>query len=227
MLSGDETLPASISEAASLVGLSPYLLQKHFPDVCDALAEKYAIAMVPVQQALEVILDQANITPIPPLTVIAIGLGYQPDTLRGHFPELCKAITVRRKEQRSKEHLQIQLEAVRYNPSDPPLSMAEVSRRLGVHSTTLRIHFPELYAEIVLQRQEYWKRRSSARKEAAKEQILTAIEIVDSQNEYPSARRVARHLPSISMLKEAEFASIWREEIQKLKDRKRNSDSTQ
>jgi AraC-like DNA-binding protein len=84
-----------------------------------------------------------------PLSVneIASKLGYKAaQALRERFPELCRAITAKRKQQplRGKEKLRLALEAAR--TASPPPSLMQIARRLGFSSeevllTTVREYY--------------------------------------------------------------------------------------
>jgi len=82
------------------------------------------------------------------LTEIASKLGYKAaHAIRGRFPELCRAITAKRKlhPSRGKERVRLALEAAR--TESPPPSLMQIARRLGFSSEeVLLTAYPELCA---------------------------------------------------------------------------------
>lgn len=82
------------------------------------------------------------------LKEIASTLGYKaPQAIRERFPELCRAITAKRKQQplRGKEKLRLALEDAR--TESPPPSLMQIARRLGFSSeAVLLTAYPEMCA---------------------------------------------------------------------------------
>ena len=93
---------------------------------------------------------RGNLAQESPLSLreIASKLGYKaPHAIRERFPELCRAIAAKRKQQplRGKEKLRLALEAAR--TESPPPSLMQIARRLGFSSeAVLLAAYPEMCA---------------------------------------------------------------------------------
>ncbi|MDP9314604.1 MAG: helix-turn-helix domain-containing protein [Chloroflexota bacterium] len=119
-----------------------------------------------LEQQLQQILDTDE-HPLPTISEVARRLGRNQNVLYRSCPELCRAITARRRkyreEMKAKSHLsgprkkakpvdrsqlQRQLETVLTSDEVPPPTVETVAQRLGYCSGTLYKHFPELCHQI-------------------------------------------------------------------------------
>jgi AraC-like DNA-binding protein len=159
-LTSDETPPPSLGDVARRVKRSPDTLRHHFPESCRVIAERqqayHQAEKLRAQRELEAILDSGK-APLPALGEIAQQIDQPKDFLRRHFPELCCAITERRRAYDEAEELRTrrELEAVVKADDDPPPTVCEIAQQLGQSESFLYRHFPELCRTLTERRRAY------------------------------------------------------------------------
>jgi hypothetical protein len=106
-----------------------------------------------IERALRDAYGQAMPTPI---AVIAHKLGCSEKPLRTHFPELCNAISRKRRSRQPFSPGRIRQGLKRAMRKRPPASLSDVARELGIAtSNTLRYHEPKLCDELVAARKAF------------------------------------------------------------------------
>lgn len=192
ILAADETPPPCFQEVARRLKQPHTTLYNRFPDLGRAIIKRYEewheAEIRRLHQELEAILANDE-TPPPSLTEVANRVGEHRNTLLSRFPELCRQIEDRHQKHEEAERIRIRQELEQILQSDeiPPLSIEQVSQRLGYERRYFRRNFPELYQAITERYQEY--------QIAEKLKIQQALEAVLANDELaPPLAEVARSL---------------------------------
>jgi hypothetical protein len=164
--------PCSFREVSNSLGYKSDFLSVKYPDLCGKIVERYRIysrtqsrhaqTPEPDDQAVESSLRRALEEPIPPsLQQIGKELGY-PDRHMGRrrfekkFPNLCKAISDRRKSYLSSRRESIKTRVKRFLELEPPPTLDEATELLGFKDPNhLRKCYPELCRSIVQRNSKY------------------------------------------------------------------------
>jgi AraC-like DNA-binding protein len=101
-------------------------------------------------------------------------------------------------------HIRTELEAQLHNTAEPPLSVAEVARVLGVTDKTLRKHWPELCFALADRRRAY---RSLNYKQRI-EKLEQTVQALQNQGIYPSRNKVRKALGPY-FLREARISDFY------------------
>jgi TniQ len=154
-----ENPPLSLKEITAKLGYnSPTHLYRCSPELCSALTARYREwhqgssvsrssrqlleSGEDVRKRLEEIL-MSDEYPLPSIRQIGKRLGYRDGTtLHQRFPELCKAIFEKRRQQLLEDPIKQKLEDILSSDSYPPLSLSEVARNLGYPAEHLYNRFP-------------------------------------------------------------------------------------
>ena len=214
----DDTRPfPPFNEVARQLDQNPRVLQKHFPDLYRSIVERYQnqFSSDNLRNALEAIV-MANESPPPNLSEVGRRLGYQPDVLRLNFPDLCRNIVARHREQFNAQQLQHELEEILSSDETPPPSMKEIARRLGYSEGITRFHFPVLCKQISARYLAYWRRSAQARRERICSEVRKVVWDIHSQGKYPGANLVASLLTRPQDMLEEETVKAWHEALQEL-----------
>jgi AcrR family transcriptional regulator len=153
ILADGESCPLSLKKIAGRIGYPVPVLHFYFPQLCNAIAERYQklLDVDRQRQALETALASDE-NPLPSVKGIARCLGCSAKILRYRFPEECHVIAERRRKIIDIEGLRLALEGVLGNQEVPFPTEKEIARRLGCGHSTLRMHFPTLCKEIAKKR---------------------------------------------------------------------------
>jgi AraC-like DNA-binding protein len=191
------------------------VLRKRFPELCRLVEDRYkkSFDLVQINQALVNALA-CSITP-PSVKEIAKSLGYPEKVLEYHFPELCSEIFKRRSIKFDTEHLRSALEAVLTNKEEP-ISMSEVSRRLGYSADVLRKHFPELCAAIAAKYQKFRHQRKQERVQKLCLAAQEATAAIHNQGERPTQTRVGSVMGGTIHFRIPEVRSAWQQKMKEL-----------
>lgn len=210
ILDTQETPPPSMIEVAHRLHINPRTARANCPELCRAISHRrktfYETRDAQVEAGLREILATDE-SPPPSISQVATRLHQKIDYLYRKFPALCQAVTQRYHHYqpppvrdrlpkttsptpKAKDHLQLQRQFLALLAAEtvPPLSLAEISRRLGCSISLLRQKFPGLCQQLGQQRRVYrqwWKARLVDRLR----QILAAPE-----SPSPSVRDVAARL---------------------------------
>lgn len=192
-LAHDENPPPSLAEVVKSIGASYPLLRTHFPELCQAITQRYQAAQQArnslLRSTLELILTSDE-QPPPSLAEVGRRLGYEASHLRHFSPELCQAIAQQRQAyyENKKSALQRALESILAENPTPPPTVKEVAQQHGYASEYLYTHFSELCYAIT--------ERHLAYKQAQKMAFQQALEAILASDQLPppSMVEVARQL---------------------------------
>lgn len=182
VLDDGETPPPSMGEVARRLRINPRTARANCPDLCRAISNKrktyYETREVRVEAALREILAASG-EPPPSTGEIATRLNQNVRYLYEKFPDLCRAVTRRHRQyqlppmtqplktalsiSKGRDHTQLrqQFLALMAAETAPPLSLAEVSRRLGCGITTLRRKHSDLCRQLRQQGDAYRRQQDS------------------------------------------------------------------
>ncbi|HEX9130745.1 MAG TPA: hypothetical protein VF844_00485, partial [Ktedonobacteraceae bacterium] len=214
----DDTKPfPPFSQVARQLDRDPSVLQRHFPDLCRSIVERYQkqFSSDELRNALEAIVA-ANEDPPPTLSDVGKRLGYTPDVLRLNFPDLCKAIVAQHRERFNAQKVRYALEEISQSDEAPFPSMREVARSLGYSVGVLRLHFPALCKEISARYRAYWRSSAQERKERIRDEVRKAVREIHAQGQYPGARLVASLLTRPQDMLEQETVMSWHQALREL-----------
>lgn len=149
--------------------------------------------------------------PPPSLRQLAIRLGNQRDTIKGHFPKLARMIIRRHRAYHRKqfENLGPKLEAVLHET--PSSSLITVARRLGHTQEYLKKHFPSLSAAISKRHAELSKKQTLENTEFARRRFRRFALDLYAQDMYPSLKRIREEMNQPTGLERSEAQEILSE----------------
>jgi hypothetical protein len=121
-------------------------------------AELYS-KRVDKREALPIL--QAALEEYPPPTVVAVAerTGYDIKTLKSHFPELMRQIADRRRAKLK----WVGIDLTNILTQDPPVSLRQAARMVGISPSWMRAKFPVAVEAIVQRFKEYTKAQKKAR----------------------------------------------------------------
>jgi hypothetical protein len=129
--------------------------------------------------------------------------------LYNHFPDLCRAITLRHREQCFLSEQQVLKAAMKNNP---PQSLKEVSKNMGFkHCAPLSKRHPELCKAISKRFDLYRKEQTAQAKDDIRREIRKAAFILHREGRRPSFKEVSAQLPTRNYLNNGEERNILRE----------------
>jgi hypothetical protein len=202
--------PESLQEYVRLTGWNRGTLQKHFPELCTAILARYAenfYRRVNEAKALAVLKTALREIPPPPIVIIAQRIGCSAISLIYHFPDITRELTSRYKSYWHNTDwrlVEARLKEVLLN--DPPVSMSETARSLGLSTRLIGRRFPKLTRAIVERFKRHVKARVNKRKKQLRKEIRGVVAELRSEGIYPSARHVAarvkgsRSVPEIRLI---------------------------
>jgi hypothetical protein len=121
-----------------------------------------------------------------------------------------------RQEQRTKDTVLHQLEAILNMSEYPPPSFYEVARRLEINRASAERWYPELCQRISEQYQRYRRQGATERMATMIDHVRTTIYTLHSQGEYPSLYRVAAVLSTPEYFLNPQVVAIWRATLKEL-----------
>jgi hypothetical protein len=151
-------IPVSVIRTANALGFqTESALIGRFPELCRAIKSKRATIEQDRRSKIASVL-RAAIREVPPpaLEEVASRLGYASEgSLKAHQPKLCERLFALRRQiaERSKKMLGDRLRAML--KENPPPSLREAHRRLGISEDFTYGNFPELHRAIVARHREY------------------------------------------------------------------------
>ena len=185
--------PPGLPTLARGVGLTKAkVLRSHYPQLCRAIIEKRKshFNLDAARQVLaEIVSSEA--TP-PPLVTIASQLKTSPVTMRRFFPDEVAAIKARRHAIKDLAALRRSVET--FLDVDPPLSLSEISRRLGVKTHHIRQHCPDLQQAIVQRFATYQHTCAVERERQSIAAVRHAVTKLTASGQFPTKSRVAAML---------------------------------
>lgn len=168
------------------------VLQRRFPELCLAIAERRAAQQVKYQihlrRKLKSILAEE---PAPTLTEVAKRLGFKAKNyLLEHQPDLSRAIVERHSDYRKAQFNRIPDKLKATLSEEPPVSLLTAATRVGHSSAYLGPKFPDV-CQAISRRYLLFRRKRSLenKKEAVKRLRATALNL-DSTGVYPSLKQI-------------------------------------
>jgi DNA-binding CsgD family transcriptional regulator len=142
-------------------------------------------------QAQLIIHEALKENPAPSLKEVAKRLGRDENTVRYHFPQLCKEIVGRHRNYKRARHLEKGGE-IRCHLSlalnvIPPPPIKELAHRLNCSVATLKVRCPSLYRALS-------ERHIAFKKEQLRELRSTLLKILREEHPPPSVSKVVRQL---------------------------------
>jgi AraC-like DNA-binding protein len=168
------------------------VLQRRFPELCQAVRVRRAAQQVKYQKRLsrklKTILGEE---PPPTLTEVAKRLGFKGrNYLLEHHPDLSRAIVERHSDYRKAQFNGIPDELRAILCEDPPVSLLIAATRVGHCDAYLRLRFRDVCQAIARRYLLFKKkRRLEKKKEAVKRLRATALTL-DSTGVYPSLKQI-------------------------------------
>jgi AraC-like DNA-binding protein len=205
VLASEEEPPLSVLEVAQRLGYrSERTLYKRFPELSRSIAERYQkykfnreeiMNLDELRQALEAVLASEE-EPFPSMNEVAKFLGYRsPNFLYKHFPELSRAITMKK---RRSENLPQKLEMLLQDAA-PTITQQEIGKQLGCSIQKLHRHFPELSSILkqrFIQSFDLEAVQATLEKELATENEVRSLSAVARDLGYP-VRTLTKFFPSL------------------------------
>jgi hypothetical protein len=185
--------PPPLEVLARNLGLTATkVLWGHWPQLCQQILEKRKSQRQPAMwgERLAAILDASEVPPS--VVTIAAQLKTSPVTLRQHFPEEMARIRTRRRMVQDVPELRRQVAT--FLTIEPPVSFAEVERRLGVRAHHLRQHCPDLQRAIVQRFTAYQHAQAVERERQAAAAIHAAVVSLNAEGQFPTKAKVAELL---------------------------------
>jgi len=205
-----------LKEIARRMGVAVLTVQRHCPDLSQAIVLRYRRSWkeegnhTKMKQALEMSLARA----IPePLSDVARRLQCNGMVLREHFPDLCRAIVTRYREQIDYAQIEQRLQEVLASQEEVP-AVAALAREMGYSRHILDAKFPHLCHQIAARRYAERNRRHQEWVAAEGEKIRQVVLQLHKENVYPGIREVVRRTGNVFWRKEAREA--WRLTLQEL-----------
>lgn len=137
-----------------ITGWHEQTVRHHFAELCAAIvtrhAEFFAKRFVK-SKALPVL--KAALKEIPPPTIVTVAerIGSGVASLRYHFRELTVELANRRRADRKR----VEMDLKKILLQDPPLSLGQTARSIGISARWLRIKFPDLIKVILMKFKEH------------------------------------------------------------------------
>lgn len=187
--------PEPLQTFVRISGWHRVKLRKHFPELCATILARYDdyfCTRIDKAKALGIL--QLALKESPPPTVVSVAkrIGCNAVSLRHHFLEIIRQLVSRYNNYwRSTDWQLAEAQLKEELFKDPPRSMSEVARSLGLCQRGLRRRFPELTKAIARRFEGYAKARKEKRKEQLRQEILKIVAMLNSEGIYPSVKRVA------------------------------------
>jgi DNA-binding transcriptional regulator YhcF (GntR family) len=201
----------SLSELAGCMGFCVATVQKHCPDLSQAIVLRYKRHwsekenQTRMRQALEMSLAQ----PVPrPLVEVARQLNCDAMILRKHYPDLTRAIVKRYRSRYDFAHMEQRLQEALASQGDTP-ALAALAREFGCGDHILEQRFPDLCHQVTVQRLEERRRRRQERMTVISEEIRQVALQLHEQHMYPSVRQIAKRISDQHALRTKEGHEAW------------------
>jgi hypothetical protein len=171
---------------------------------------KQPLELEQLQKALTLSLTEY---PPPPLAEMTRRLGCSRDILQWNFPILSRKVVERYVDYRKAklEDKRSILLSVLESEENPPISVREVARRIGVSDSYIRIYFPDLCHLISKRYIEYHKNKSQKTIEKLCQEVRQVALELDAQGVNPHSGNVGKHLLKPGILRHKDVASALQE----------------
>jgi AraC-like DNA-binding protein/transcriptional regulator with XRE-family HTH domain len=146
----------SLKKVAGQLHYHAPVLQHLFPELCDAISQRYQQQLDPDDQrkALDAVLVDSELRSLS-LSEVARRLGCPVTLLKYRFPNQCREIAKRSRKTLNLAHIRFALDTILASSEEPPPSIKEVQSHLGCSSSTLYLRFPEACHAITKRYQEW------------------------------------------------------------------------
>jgi DNA-binding transcriptional regulator YhcF (GntR family) len=208
----------NLREIAHRMGFHTATVQKHCPDLSQAVASRYKGHWneegnhARMKQALETSLAKA----VPePLEEVAQRLGCDAMTLRRHFPDLCRAIVTRNREHVDYACIEQRLREVLASEEEIPAVYA-IAREMGYARHILYHNFTDLCQQISTRRYAQLRMNRQERMAVIGKEIRQVALQLHEQRVYPSSRQIAKRISDQHALRTKEGHEAWVSILQEL-----------
>lgn len=187
-----EVNPESLEDTARRVGYSASKsLIDIAPDLCAQISRKRAeqrMCQLTVERdVLTLALDEQT---VPTLSELSARLGYRNNfKLTSHHPELCKAITSRRRIQRAERFAATRM-VVEEMLKEVSFTWDELLQRIGMKRGFFQEFFPDLYLRVLLKCKKSRERKRDERIEVTKQEVKRAVSELATRGIQPSIHRI-------------------------------------
>lgn len=184
--------------AASLGYANAGYIQQKFPELCEAIGNKIALAKRAkpdiMRQALEVALHEHR---APTLTELSRRLGYStPTVLRAHEPVLCEQLNARHMAQVLERRVDLERKVSAALAETPVASLRDLCKRLGITVFFMNKYFPAVRSLVAERHRQCVSTETKRRRECLYRDVHGIATELWSQNLYPSTNRILEHLPA-------------------------------
>jgi hypothetical protein len=189
--------PTSVQRVAVKLGYcNAGCLRLEFPDLCRAIGKKLArVKRNRLRQRQQEFARILKEQPLPSTTRVSRRLGYRiPLTLRFNFPEQYRALLAKRKAERANARETIRLQIEHLLSEEPPISVSDVCRRVGLSASCLYKRYSDLCRAIASKRRQHWKAVIADRIKRLRKAVFAAVSQLDRQGIYPTHDRVRSFL---------------------------------
>ena len=187
--SGEQT-NLSVNEIARRLGCANSTLYNRFPDLCESLVKRrwQATDIDGMRKTLEGVLENVD-EPPPTLKDLSELLQCSEKNLEYYFPELCRAITERRRQLSDLSSFKSRLEEILANENEA-ISVLEAARQMGCSDVFLRYHFPDLCKSISARYSVCRKLKSLEKIRTTCDEVRQIVFRLHAQGEYPAYDKV-------------------------------------
>lgn len=186
--------PESLQAVVRFTGWSRVKLQNNFPKHCATILTRYAkMFYKPIDKAiaLRVLRTALKENPPPSMVEVAGRVGCNAVSLSGYFPDVTREIVSRYKHYwHTTDWQRIETSLKEALSKDPPYSMSETARCIGISQRALRGRFSELCQAISRRFEEWDIARMKVRKEQLRREVTDSVLALVSEGVYPSIKRV-------------------------------------
>lgn len=201
VLALDDVVFPTLEQVVKKLGCSMEALQRHCADLCQAISSRHRGTWTEDTHTMaKLALENALKSSVPvSLSSVCKRIGWQPDVLQRHFPDLCKSVVSRYRNRfdRQRYHKRLLEELAKERPI---LSVQELAREMGCSKTSLRNWFPDecdqLSKRYLVERQKDGQERMQ-RVFAESARIIVSLH---QQNIYPSLTKVRSFLSNPDMM---------------------------
>jgi len=193
--SNSNTPPEPLHTYVKLTGWKYSKLKKYYPELCATIIARYVSYFhTPIDEAkaLRILREALKENPPPSIAAVSRRIGCRGRWLKCHFPDLIKELVIRHEPHRRNIDWQVVKASLKEALiKDPPYSLNETARSLGLSAMSLRARFPELTKAIVRRFKKHVISRMEARDAQLRQEILEAIIALRSEGPHLSTIRIA------------------------------------
>ena len=210
----EEQINISVDELARRLKCAASTLYNRFPEECKIVVKRLwkADNIDDMRRVLEAALTNDQVRP-PTLKALSESVGCSAQNLNSYFPEMCRAITERRRQLGTKR-FSSQLEEMLVQ--DEPISMQDAARRLNYSAPSLRGCFPELCSAISARYSAYRKNKRLELEEKICSDVREIVLELYERGEYPSKSKVQALISKPSCFWNVSVRKTWQDSLREL-----------